>query len=109
MTPQLTILSLGWGVQSWTLAAMSAVGELPKVDYAIHADTTWERQYTYEFASEWTPWLEAHGVKVVTVRDAEQAAAVTTLKTDIPAFTAGQDGLRIIDGQLRRQIAQLRL
>lgn len=33
MTPLLTILSLGWGVQSWTLAAMAALGELPKPDY----------------------------------------------------------------------------
>jgi hypothetical protein len=66
--PQLTVLSLGWGVQSWTLAAMSALGKLPKVDYAIHADTTWEREQTYTFAEQWTPWLEEHGVKVVTVR-----------------------------------------
>ena len=101
--PQLMILSLGWGVQSWTLAAMSALGELPKVDYAIHADTTWEREQTYAFAAQWTSWLEEHGVKVVTVTDAEQAAAVTTMKTDIPAFTAGQNGTQIIDGQLRRQ------
>ncbi len=61
------IISLGWGVQSFTLAAMSALGELPKVDYAIHADTTHESQLTYEFAKKWTPWLEEHGVKVVTV------------------------------------------
>lgn len=103
MTPQLTILSLGWGVQSWTLAAMAALGELPPVDYAIHADTTWEREQTYSFAETWTPWLEAHGVKIVTVTDPEQAAAVTTMKTDIPAFTAGQNGATVIDGQLRRQ------
>jgi hypothetical protein len=65
---QLTIISLGWGVQSWTLAAMSALGELPPVDYAIHADTTWERESTYAFAEQWTPWLEKHGVKIVTVQ-----------------------------------------
>lgn len=101
--PQLRIISLGWGVQSWTLAAMAALGELPPVDYAIHADTTWEREQTYTFAEQWTPWLEEHGVKVVTVRDAEQAQAATTMKTDIPAFTAGQNGAFVIDGQLRRQ------
>lgn len=62
------IISLGWGVQSFTLAAMSALGELPKVDYAIHADTTHESQLTYEFARKWTPWLKERGVRVITLK-----------------------------------------
>lgn len=95
------ILSLGWGVQSFTLAAMVALGELEPIDFAVHADTTWERKATYEFAKRWTPWLEERGVKVVTVQDAGQAAAVTTLKTDIPAFTV--DIANDVEGQLRRQ------
>ena len=37
--PEITYLSLGWGVQSWTIAAMAALGELPPIDLAIHADT----------------------------------------------------------------------
>lgn len=61
------ILSLGWGVQSFTLAAMSALGELEPIDAAIHSDTGYESQLTYEFAKRWTGWLEDHGVKVVTV------------------------------------------
>jgi 3'-phosphoadenosine 5'-phosphosulfate sulfotransferase (PAPS reductase)/FAD synthetase len=61
------IISLGWGVQSFTMAAMSALGELPKVDYAIHADTTHESQLTYQFAKKWAPWLEEYGLLVVTV------------------------------------------
>lgn len=61
------ILSLGWGVQSFTLAAMSALGELEPIDAAIHADTGYESQLTYEFAGRWTGWLEERGVKVVTV------------------------------------------
>jgi hypothetical protein len=36
------VLSLGWGVQSFTLAAMSALGDLPLLDYAVHADTGYE-------------------------------------------------------------------
>jgi len=63
----LTVISLGWGVQSWGLAAMSALGKLPPVDVALHADTGWERSETYAFARKWTPWLEQHGVRVVTV------------------------------------------
>ena len=62
------VISLGWGIQSFGLAAMSALGVLPTVDVAIHADTTHERTATYEFAERWTPWLEERGVRVVTVR-----------------------------------------
>lgn len=102
--PQITILSLGWGVQSWTLAAMSALGELPPLDYAIHADTTWEREDTYTFAAEWTPWLEQHGVKVTTVQAKRASTTVYTSEagvttTLIPAFTLAQNGAQ---GQMRR-------
>lgn len=67
MKKPMKVISLGWGIQSFTLAAMVAVGELEPVDAAIHADTTHERKLTYEFAMRWTPWLEERGVKVVTV------------------------------------------
>ena len=56
--PLLVYLSMGWGIQSWTLAAMIALGELPPIDLAIHADTGHEAQGTYEHARKWTPWLE---------------------------------------------------
>lgn len=62
------IISLGWGVQSFALAAMSALGMLPKVDAAVHADTGHERAETYALAEKWTPWLEERGVRVITVR-----------------------------------------
>ena len=98
------ILSLGWGVQSWTIAAMVAKGELPPIDYAVHADTTWERASTYAFAAQWTPWLEEHRVKVRTV----QSDRVKVLEywqgpapgVMIPAFTLSENGSK---GQLRRQ------
>ena len=62
------VLSLGWGVQSFTLAAMSALGELEPLDAAIHADTTHDSVLTYAFAEKWTSWLEERGVKVITVK-----------------------------------------
>ena len=49
------IISLGWGVQSFTLAAMAALGETEPVDAAIHADTAHEASGTYEFARQWAP------------------------------------------------------
>lgn len=50
----LRILSLGAGVQSSTLALMSARGDVPKLDCAIFADTGWEPKRVYE----WLEWLE---------------------------------------------------
>lgn len=43
----LTILSLGAGVQSTTLLLLSAQGVLPKIDYAVFADTGWEPEAVY--------------------------------------------------------------
>jgi len=70
------IISLGWGCQSFALAAMSALGVLPKVDAAVHADTGHERAETYDLAARWTPWLEERGVRVVTVKETYQLAPV---------------------------------
>jgi len=99
------VISLGWGVQSFALAAMSALGELPPVDAAIHADTTHERMETYEFAARWTPWLEERGVRVVTVRapdnrlqGLQNTECVSVLP---PAFGTWPGGLP--SGQIRRQ------
>ena len=96
------VISLGWGVQSFGLAAMSALGLLPKVDYAIHADTGWERTETYAFAKRWTPWLEEHAIKVVTVKS-DRCGAITGSGKSIliPAFTTWKHGSR--SGMLRRQ------
>lgn len=97
----LRVLSLGWGVQSWTLVAMVALGEIEPIDAAIHADTGWERQETYRFAAKWAPWLEGHGVRVQTVRDESSRGAVADGYGGVflPAFTSGATG----DGQIRRQ------
>lgn len=119
-------LSLGWGIQSFTLAAMVALGELPPIDVAIHADTTHERKETYDFAARWTPWLEERGVKVATVEDTPKGQVDQWGGLYIPAFTIGNepDVEMILDeddeviewrltgtssrvnGQLRRQCTQ---
>ena len=54
MTKLLEILSFGAGVQSSTVALMSAVGELPPLDAAIFADTMGEPDEVYE----WLDWIE---------------------------------------------------
>lgn len=93
------IISLGWGAQSFTLAAMVALGKLEPVDAAVHADTTHESAATYDFAARWTEWLNSHGVKVVTVRAANTDIINPYGGVLIPAFTAGKEK----NGQIRRQ------
>ena len=102
MVAELRVLSLGWGVQSFGLAAMSALGVLPRVDYAVHADTGWERAETYAFAERWTLWLEARGVRVVTVRG-RRAGFILDEYHGIfaPVFTTYENGAP--SGMLRRQ------
>ena len=102
----LRILSLGWGVQSWTLAAMAALGEIPMPDYAVHADTTHEMQGTYAHAAKWTPWLEEHGIPVVTVQASEKMLATAEWEKypeglGIPAYSIElKTGS---EGQIRRE------
>jgi hypothetical protein len=80
---------------------MVALGEIEPVDAAIHADTTREASGTYAFAARWTPWLEAHGVRVVTVYPNKPELRIVDQwgGAFIPAYTIG-DG---VHGQIRRQ------
>lgn len=96
----LKIISLGWGVQSFTLAAMVALGELEPVNFAIHADTTHESKLTYEFANHWRGWLMDMGVVVVVVATHEKKNIIDKWGgMQLPAYTASAKG----DGQIRRQ------
>jgi len=92
----------GWGIQSVTIKHMVVFGELPPIAATIFADTGHEASWTYDFARRWTPYFEAHGLNVVTVRD-ENVRIVTDRqggKIFIPAFTASDSKT---GGQLRRQ------
>jgi len=102
------ILSLGWGVQSFTLAAMAALGEIERPDYAINADTGYESVLTYDFARRWSVWLEDRGVKVVTVKGDNSPVIANRgrggrANTELPAFTESKNGP---GGMLRRQCTQ---
>lgn len=57
--PKLTVISLGAGVQSTTMALMAAHGEIsPMPDCAIFADTGWEPKAVYEHLA----WLRSPNV-----------------------------------------------
>lgn len=92
---KMRVISLGWGVQSFTLAAMVALGELDSVDAAIHSDTTHERASTYDFAKRWTPWLEKHGVRVVTVLPSKTEMVDQWGGVTIPVYSDTPEGGRI--------------
>ena len=102
----ITYLSLGWGVQSFTLAAMVALGELEGLDVAVHADTTHEAEGTYDFARRWTPWLGEHGVRVETVTPENHDLIVPNKKgartsVYLPAFSLNP--ITGHKGQVKRQ------
>lgn len=93
------VLSLGWGVQSWTIASMAALGEIPPIVAAVNADTRHERAATYAFEDEHTAWLEAHNVRVVTVQ-AESTPPINRWRGMLlPAYTT--DG--VTNGVVKRQ------
>jgi len=96
-----TVLSLGAGVQSSTLALMAAHEEItPMPDVAIFADTGWEPKAVYE----WLDWLEkelpypVHRVSKGNIRTDQMAARVRGRKKDgqrwaaMPYFTMNGDG-----------------
>ena len=106
--PELTYLSLGWGVQSWAIAAMVALGDLPPIDLAIHSDTGHEAAGTYAHAKKWTPWLAEHGIQVVTVTPENNEVTREdwgrksgSPSIQIPAFTLKHSSGA--GGQIRRQ------
>ena len=100
-SPRLRVLSLGAGVQSSTLALMSACGELPVLDCAIFADTQGEPQAVYDYLG----WLESvlpYPVYRVTKGNLWRSASTprrtrdgqrTYISTGIPVYTV-EDGLR---------------
>jgi len=97
------ILSLGAGVQSSTLALMSAVGELPALDGAIFADTQAEPAGVYRHLD----WLEGvvpfpiHRVTAGHLGEAIHAAMAGDRRLDArpPFYTGG-------GGMIRRECSQ---
>jgi len=85
----LTVISLGAGVQSSTMAIMAAKGDFPKVDCAIFADTGYEPKavYTYlEFLKKILPY-PVYLVEKGNIRDDMLAAKGTTNFVVAPFFT----------------------
>lgn len=95
------VLNLGAGVQSSTVLLMSIKGELPKLDYAIFADTGWEPAAVYRQMD----WLEEQaveaGIKVhrVTLGDITNDGFESIKDDALTAQKAG--GMMGLDAELK--------
>jgi hypothetical protein len=101
--PTMTLLSLGAGVQSTTLALLAVEGKLPKPDGAIFADTGWEPPAVYEHLDRLETELLRAAIPIYRVSQGNLREDVTNPKSryaSIPYFVRNEDGS---DGIGRRQ------
>jgi hypothetical protein len=97
------ILSLGAGVQSTTVALMSAASELPSLDACIFADTGWEPAEVYEHLGWLEGQLAAAGIPVHRVGNGNihtDALDPTHRFASMPLFVRRPNGKK---GMIRRQ------
>lgn len=89
--PDLTVLSLGAGVQSTALALLAEAGELPMPDLAIFADTGWEPTDVYAHLDRLEASVSFPVVRVVqgNIRDESVDPAYGTR---LPLFVKQTDG-----------------
>jgi len=105
---QLDILSLGVGWQSSALYFMSALGELPRIDYAIVSDVGGEPKtfhWYLKFMLQWQKENNGPEIIVTNSKNLEKDLLNNTNSdgnrfSSIPAFTKNDDGST---GMLRRQ------
>ncbi|WP_254705623.1 hypothetical protein [Streptomyces vilmorinianum] len=102
--PALRLLSLGAGVQSTTLALLSAAGDLPRLDGAVFADTGWEPAAVYTHLNRLeTAVLIPAGIPLYRVSAGNirnDALDPEHRFASMPLFIKNQDGG---DGMTRRQ------
>ena len=105
--PDLRFLSLGAGVQSSTLLMMSNAGHVPRLDFAVFADTGWEPDAVYRNLE----WLQEHSDIPVHVVSAGNVRDDSLVAKDgfisIPAFTSNH-GMLIRQCTYNYKIAPIR-
>lgn len=102
-TPTITVLSLGAGVQSTTLALLAVEGVLPKPDAAIFADTGWEPKAVYDHLDRLDAALSDAGIPLYRVSKGnlrDDAINPDHRYASVPYFVRNPDGS---DGMGRRQ------
>lgn len=90
----MTVLSLGAGVQSTTLALLAVEGALPKPDAAIFADTGWEPAAVYEHLDRLEAAMSAAGIPVHRVQrgNLRSDSLDEARRVHVPAFVPALDG-----------------
>lgn len=104
----LKIISLGLGVQSTALYYMSSIGELPRADFAIMADTGGEKEHTKEYLKYLIDWQHKYdGIPIIVKSDKNLSTDLLNATNStgqrfasIPAYVQNNDGSV---GMLRRQ------
>jgi hypothetical protein len=91
-SPTIRTLSLGAGVQSTTLLLMSLEGLLPKLDYAIFADTMGEPRAVYDHLDLIAAQATGGGVPVLRVCKGDLAADALTRFATLPYYILYADG-----------------
>ena len=105
---QLSVISLGLGVQSTMLYYLSSLDMLPRADVAIFADTGGEKIGTLIYLKYLKKWAkENNGIPIIVDKSKNLYRDLLNQKntendrfSSIPAFTKGNDGNI---GMLRRQ------
>lgn len=103
MSATVTVLSLGAGVQSTTLALLAVEGVLPKPDAAIFADTGWEPRAVYAHLDRLAIVLDDAGIPLVRLSRGNLRADSLDPEhrfVSIPLYTINPDGSY---GMSRRQ------
>lgn len=102
-SPNITVLSLGAGVQSTTLALLAVEGVLPRPDAAIFADTGWEPHRVYEHLDRLADVLADAGIPLHRVSSGNlRADSIDPAHrfASVPYFVRNPDGS---EGMGRRQ------
>lgn len=82
------ILSWGCGVQSTTLAAMSALGEIEPLDVILTSDLGWERRRTVEVRDWYVDWLRERGLYVEVIQAGDIRLQGADEHVHIPFWTS---------------------
>jgi hypothetical protein len=87
----MSIVAISWsgGVPSTGLVAPSIAGLLPRAEVVVFAETYTETESTYRTLRAWRPFIQGHGIEVLTCTGGHVAGEALQLDQflQIPAYT----------------------
>lgn len=93
-------INLGMGRQSTALYLLSSVGEIPRADHAIFADTTHESKRTYDFINNHLlPWAKANnGIPIHIVRASAKSSRGSIMEAILDPTSGPKIPVYVKDG-----------